>query len=123
MSEEKTNLQYDEDLVLAASAARTASFTGTGIAVGPTGLVFAVIIVSVLTSGASLVPAIQQSSDDAVADAYAAVPVGGGLAAAITATGVYVIPFNASEEYVRLVVTPADSKSVTYRSFITSKWE
>ncbi len=116
---ERTTLQKDEELVLAASVARTASLTGTGVKLGPTGHAVAVIVVTALTSGASLVPVIQQSSDDAVADAYAAVPQGGALAAAITAVGVYLIPFVADEAYVRLVVTAADSKSVTYESFVS----
>ncbi len=115
---EQTTLQKDEELVLAASAARTASLTGTGIKIGPLRAI-AVINVTVLTSGASLVPVINQSSDDGVADTYAAVPQGGGLAAAITATGVYRIPFVADEAYVRLEVTAADSKSVTYEAFVT----
>ncbi len=118
---ERTTLQKDDELVLATSAARTASLTGTGVKMGPTGEAVAVIIVTALTSGASLVPVIQQSSDDAVADAYAEVPQGGGLAAAITATGVYLIPFVAEEAYVRLVVTAADTKSVTYEAFVTKR--
>jgi len=118
---ERTTLQKDDELVLAASAARTASLTGTGVKMGPTDLVCAVIIVTALTSGASLVPVIQQSSDDGAVDTYGEVPVGGGLAAAITATGVYKIPFVADEAYVRLVVTAADTKSVTYEAFVTGQ--
>lgn len=120
---ERTVLQKDEDIIFAVSAARTASLTGTGIKIGPTGKAVAVIVVTALTSGASLVPVIQQSSDDGAVDTYAEVPQGGGLAAAITATGVYLIPFVATEAYVRLVVTAADTKSVTYEAFPTTPLE
>lgn len=107
-------LQPDSELVLLASAARTSEATSDGKAIGPTGLAEAVVVVTSVTSTPTITAHIQQSSDDAVADAYADVAV----SVAITAVGVYRIPFRATEKYVRAVVAHGDGDSITYRVFV-----
>jgi len=114
-----TYAQKDDNLVLAASAARTTELTGTGIAIGPTGLCEAVVIVTALAATPTITPHIQQSSDDGSVDAYADVAVGPD----ISAVGIYRIPFRATEKYVRAFVEVADADSITYEIFVTRKGE
>jgi hypothetical protein len=107
----------DAELILRASAAATAVVDGTGKAIGPTGLVKAVVVVSALASGGTLDISIQQSSDDAVADAYATIAT----FPQITAVGTYELPFRATEKYVRYKTTAVHgTESITYEVFVTT---
>ncbi len=114
-----TYAQKDDELALAASAARTSTLTGTGKAIGPTGLCEAVIVVTALSDTPTITPHIQESSDDGAVDTYADVAVG----PAITAVGIYRVPFRATEKYVRAYVVHSDSDSITYEVFVTKKGE
>lgn len=104
----------DDELILRAAAAATATVDGTGKAIGPTGLVKAVVIVSALASGGTLDISIQQSSDD---DAYATIAT----FPQITATGVYELPFKATKKYVRYSTTAVHgTESITYAIYVTT---
>ena len=113
---ETTKIQVDDELTLRASAAATAVVDGTGKAIGPTGLAKAFCVVTALASGGTLDIDIQQSSDDAVADAYATIAT----FPQITATGVYELPFEATELYVRYKTTAVHgTESITYGIYVT----
>ena len=104
----------DDLLVLRASAAATSTQTGTGKAIGPTGLAKAVVIVSAITSTPSIVVDIQE--DDALGGSYATVAT----FPAITAVGTYELPFRANKKYVRYLSTHGDADSITYETFVTT---
>ena len=124
MSEETSTLIVDEELILAAVAARTATLTGTGKAIGPTGQVEAQVVVSDYAATPSIVVHIQQSDDDGVADAYADNEVAVGVTIAPVAAAdkkIYRIPFTATKKYVRTYVVHADADSITYGVYVTTK--
>lgn len=107
----------DDDLVLRAAAAATATVNGTGKAIGPTGLCKAIVIVSALAAGGTLAISIQQSSDDASADAYATIA----SFPTISATGIYELYFKATEKYVRYSTTAVHgTESITYGVYVTT---
>jgi hypothetical protein len=114
MSHEQSTIIKDEELILRALAAATASVDGTGLAIGPTGLVKAVVRTTVLTSGASLAIAIQES--DTLGSGYATIA----SFPAITAIGIVELPFRATKRYVRYSCVAADAKSVTYEILATT---
>ena len=116
MSHEESTIIKDEELVLRALAAGTASADGTGKAIGPTSLVKAVVRVTAITATPSIVVEIQQSSDDGVGDAYATIAT----FPAITAAGIYEQVFRASEKYVRYKATHGDADSITYEVLVTT---
>jgi hypothetical protein len=109
----------DSELVLRSSALQGAgSANGTGIAVGPTGSmpVKVCVIVSVVASGGTLDVSLQSSSDDAVADAYAA--IAHSAMTQITAVGRYEQITTLPEKWVRIVGTVGVA-NVTWEAFIT----
>lgn len=114
---DNTVLQKDDELSLAASAARTSTLTGTGKAIGPTGLVEAVVVVTSVTSTPTITLHVQESSDDGSVDTYADVAV----SVAITAVGVYRVPFIATDKYVRAYVVHGDTDPITYEVFVQPK--
>ena len=122
MSEETSTLIVDEELILAAVAARGATLTGSGKAIGPTGQAEAQVVVSDYSSTPSIVVHIQQSSDDGVGDAYEDVAVSPTIAPVAAADKkIYRIPFIATEKYVRAYVVAADGDSITYGVYVTTK--
>lgn len=111
-----TKIQVDDELTLRTSAAATATVNGTGKAIGPTGVVKAFVVVTALATSGTLDISIQQSSDDGDSDAYATIAT----FPQITAVGVYELPFEATEEYVRYSTTAVHgTESITYGVYVT----
>ena len=106
----------DELLILRASAADTAVVTGTGIPIGPTGLVKAVVNVTALAAGGTIAVSIEES--DALESDYTTVasfPV-------IAAIGLYELPFRATKKYVRYETTAVHgAESITYEIVVTTR--
>ena len=123
MSEHST-LIPDEELILAAIAARTATLTGTGKSVGPLGPAEAQIVVQDYAATPSVVVHIQESDDDGVGDAYADVVNGGAMTIAPTAAAhkkIYRLPFIGTKKWVRAYVVHADADSITYGVYVTTR--
>jgi hypothetical protein len=116
MSHEQSTIIKDELLVLRASAAGTAVVDGTGIPIGPTNLVKAVVNITALATGGTLAISIQES--DVLASGYvsiAAFPV------VLAAVGLYELPFRASKKYVRYSTTAVHgTESITYEILVTT---
>lgn len=120
---ETTTLIKDANLVLEASSAKTSTTTGTGIAIGPTGLVEAQIVVSTYADTPTIQVKIQQSDSlngtytafaDQIASSAAIAPV------AATDCKIYRLPFIATKAYVRAYITHSDSDSITYGIYVTT---
>ena len=114
------NPLIEDSLLVLKSSAHVEAVGSTncaGIAVGPSGLVKVVILVTVVDSGGTLDAHLEHSSDDAVADAYA--DIYGAIFQQISAVGVYEIWTRLPEKYVRLVYT-VGTAAVTFKAFITT---
>lgn len=121
---ENSKLIVDEELILAAVAARTSTLTGSGKAVGPLGPAEIQIPVSDYTSTPSIAVHIQESDDDDDADKYASNEVAGIVTIAPTAAAhkkIYRIPIIGTKKWVRAYVVHADADSITYGVFITTR--
>jgi hypothetical protein len=106
----------DDELVLKSSGLQGAgSANGTGKAIGPTGLVKAVIMVSAVASGGTLDVHLESSSDDAATDAYADIP--NAAFTQITAVGVYELFFKSAEKWVRYAAT-VGTNNVTWQMLL-----
>ncbi len=112
-----TRNQKDDELILRASAAATAVVTGTGIKMGPTGLVKAVINVTALATSGTIAVSIQGG-----------LTLGGTyydlvIFPVISAVGVYECWFDSKDYlYVRYETTAVHgTESITYEIFITGK--
>jgi hypothetical protein len=106
----------DDLLVLKASAHVEAvgSTNCTGIAAGPTGLVKAVILVTLVDSGGTLDAHLEESADDS---SYT--NIANATFTQITAAGVAELCFRAAQKYVRLVYT-VGTAAVTFEAFLTT---
>ncbi|OQB57136.1 MAG: hypothetical protein BWX98_01625 [Candidatus Aminicenantes bacterium ADurb.Bin147] len=113
MSHEQSTIIKDEELILRALAAGTASIEGVGKAIGPTSLVKAVVRVTAVAATPSIVVEIQESDDDSTYATVATFP-------AITAAGIFEQPFRAAKKYVRYKSTHADADSITYEVLVTT---
>jgi len=106
----------DENLILRASAAATAVVTGTGLPIGPTGLVKAVVNVTALATSGTIAVSIEES--DTLGSGYTTVasfPV-------IAAVGLYELPFRATKKYVRYETTAVHgTESITYEIVVTTR--
>jgi hypothetical protein len=115
MSHEQSTIIKDELLILRASAAATAVATGTGLPIGPTGLVKAVVNVTALATSGTIAVSIEES--DTLGSGYTTVasfPV-------IAAVGLYELPFRATKKYVRYETTAVHStESITYEILVTT---
>ena len=109
---------YDAELSLRASASQAiGSANGTGKAIGPTALVKCVVKVTSVGTGGTLDVHLEQSSDDAVADAYA--DIANAAFSQVSAVGLYEMYFRAAEKWVRCVGA-AGTDAVTWECFITT---
>jgi len=115
MSHEQSTIIKDELLVLRASAAGTAVVDGTGIPIGPTNLVKAVVNITALATAGTLAISIQES--DTLASGYTTItsfPV-------LLAVGLYELPFRATKKYVRYSTTAVHgTESITYEILVTT---
>lgn len=105
----------DDDLILRALAAATATVDGTGIAAGPCGLTKAVVNVTALATSGTLAISIQGS--DTLGSGYADLVT----FPTISAVGVYERYFKTSYKYIRYSTTAVHStESITYEVFLTT---
>ena len=115
MSHEQSTIIKDELLVLRASSAATAVVDGTGLPIGPTNLVKAVVNITALATGGTLAISIQES--DVLSSGYTTItsfPV-------LIAVGLYELPFRATKKYVRYSTTAVHStESITYEILVTT---
>jgi hypothetical protein len=106
----------DDELVLKSSGLQgSGTVTSTGVAIGPTGLVKAVIIVSVVASGGTLDVHLEQSL--LLGSGYADIP--NAVFTQITAAGIYELYFRATEKYTRYVGV-VGVNNVTWEMFVTT---
>jgi hypothetical protein len=118
MSHEQSTIIKDDELVLKSSGLQgVGTVTSAGKAIGPTGLVKAVINVTVVASGGTLDVHLEESSDDAVADAYA--DIANAVFSQITAVGIYELYFRAAEKWSRYVGV-VGTAAVTWEMLITT---
>lgn len=102
MSHEQSTIIKDEELVLKSDALQGAgSVNGTGIGMGPTAGVKAVIVVSVVAAGGTLDVHLEES--DVLGSGYA--DIANSAFSQILAAGIYEQEFRASKKYVRYVGT------------------
>jgi len=116
MSHIHSTIIKDDELILRASAAATAVVTGTGVKIGPTGLVKAVVNVTALATSGTL--AISIEGGLTLGGTYytlASFPV-------ISAVGIYELFFNSGDyPYVRYETTAVHStESITYEIIVTT---
>ncbi len=113
---------YDALAVLRASALQsTGTETGTGVELGPTGIVKAIAHVTVVESGATLAAHLEGSS--ALAGTYYDIPGGVFLdpadGAIIDSTGQYEIYIKTDFEFIRVVGVVAND-DVTWECFLST---
>ena len=113
---------YDALAVLRASALQsTGTETGTGIELGPTGIVRAIAHVTVVESGATLTAHLEGST--ALAGTYYDIPGGSFLdptdGAVINETGQYELYFKTDFKFIRVVGVVA-TDDITWECFLTT---
>jgi len=115
MSHEQSTLIKDDLLVLKTSAIQqTGTVTSTGVAIGPTGLVKAVIVVSVVAIGGTLDVHLEDHDDNA-----GGTDIPSAVFPQIIATGIYELYFRTVQKYVRYVGI-VGTAAVTWEMFVTT---
>jgi hypothetical protein len=115
MTHEQTTIIKDEELVLKSSALQgVGTVTSVGKAIGPTGLVKAVINVTVVASNGTLDVHLEDHDDDA-----GGTDIPNAVFSQITAVGLYELYFRASQKYVRYVGI-VGTAAVTWEMFVTT---